>query len=246
MVQALDDTNNDAVWSERHDCFVADFCQNMGLPHMGAHQPGEMYYFRPLGIYCFGVADVGKIIHDLRAYIFHEGQAKKGGNTVASLLQRHIKDCGLIDASKGARKELSIVMDNCGGQNKNRMVLQLALLFVELGYYKQVNYVFLDAGHTKNSCDRLFNVLKIAYRRQNMFTMKQLLKQLNTCNLVEAVQVDEGDIKDFDKFEDTVYKRIISGTVNISHMFWSVETEKGILQVRDTAEDGSEGSTQNL
>jgi hypothetical protein len=126
------------------------------------------------------------------------------------------------------------------------MVLRLALLFVELGYYKRVNCVFLVAGHTKNSCDRLFNVLKIAYRRQNMFTMEQLLKQLNTCNLVEAVQVDEGDIKDFDKFEDTIYKRITSGTVNRSHMFWSVETEKGILQVRDTAEDGSEGSTQNL
>ena len=246
MEEALDDTNNDAPWSERRDCFVADFCQNMGLPHMGENQPGETYYFSPLGIYCFGVANVGKTVHDLRAYIFQEGQAKKGGDTVASLLYRHIKDCGLIDVSKGARKELTIVMDNCGGQNKNRMVLRLALLFVDLGFYKQVNCLFLVAGHTKTSCDRLFHVLKIAYRRQNVVAMKHLIEVLNTCQYVTAVQVNDGDIKHFEKFENTIYKGIATGTVNRSHIFWCVDTGKGILQVRDTVEDISEGSTQDL
>jgi hypothetical protein len=44
-------------------------------------------------------------------------------------------------------------MDNCGGQNKNKFVLSLATLYVELDYYKQVNIIFLVAGHTKNAAD---------------------------------------------------------------------------------------------
>ena len=63
---------------------------------------------------------------------------------------------------------------------------------------------------------------------------------------VTAVQVNDGDIKHFEKFEDTIYKGIATGTVNRSHIFWCVDTDKGILQVRDTVEDSSEGSTQHL
>jgi hypothetical protein len=44
-------------------------------------------------------------------------------------------------------------MDNCGGQNKNKYVLRLATLFVELEYYQRVNIIFLVAGHIQNAAD---------------------------------------------------------------------------------------------
>jgi hypothetical protein len=38
-------------------CLVADYCQNMTLPQFGGEQHGETYYFSPLGVYCFGMAN---------------------------------------------------------------------------------------------------------------------------------------------------------------------------------------------
>jgi hypothetical protein len=50
-------------------------------------------------------------------------------------------------------KELNLFFDNCGGQNKNRMVLRLLPLLVGLRVAKTVRAAFLVRGHTKNDCD---------------------------------------------------------------------------------------------
>jgi hypothetical protein len=72
---------------------------------------------------------------------------------VASLLIKALEDLGwLIRDRCGGR--LSIVMDDCGGQNKNKMVLRLAVYLVEMNYFKQVEF-FFARGHTKNVCDQL-------------------------------------------------------------------------------------------
>jgi hypothetical protein len=108
----------------------------MGLPFMGAHQPGETYYFSPLTVNCFGITNVGYDKAKLTAFVYHEGEGKKGGCNVASLLTKYLDNEGLIKRhGRGSRKELNIVMDNCGGQNKNRFVIRLACLYVELWYY---------------------------------------------------------------------------------------------------------------
>jgi hypothetical protein len=70
-------------------------------------------------------------------------------------------------------------MDNGTGQNKNKMVLRYALILVELGYYKEVNIIFLVAGHTKNACDRLFNALKSKYRESDIFSADKLIEVLS-------------------------------------------------------------------
>jgi hypothetical protein len=56
--------------------------------------------------------------------------------------------------------ELLIVFDNCCGQNKNNTVLRLAAWIAQLGYFLEINFIFLVVGHTK---DRLFNSLKVMY-----------------------------------------------------------------------------------
>ena len=45
-------------------------------------------------------------------------------------------------------------MENCSGQNKNNMVLRLALFLVEAKYFKKVTFMFYIVGHTKK-CGRL-------------------------------------------------------------------------------------------
>jgi hypothetical protein len=60
-------------------------------------------------------------------------------------------------------KKLTVAMDNCGGQNKNNIVLRLAPYLVEMGYFKTVVFAFYVRGHTKNARDRTFNQMKLKY-----------------------------------------------------------------------------------
>jgi hypothetical protein len=139
------------------------------------------------------------------------------------------------------RKELNVVMDNCGGQNKNRFVLRLAPLFVELLYYKQVNIIFLVAGHTKNAADRLFNLLKVQYRKSQCFTMTQLNTVLNQNEYVESIKVNSEDFVDFGKLEDSLYKQTpLSGNTKKYQLFSSSDQEMGVLYGRETASSTEE------
>jgi hypothetical protein len=60
-------------------------------------------------------------------------------------------------------KKLTIAMDNCGGQNNNNVVLRLAPYLVEMGYLKTFDFCVCVRGHTKNSCDRTFDQMKLKY-----------------------------------------------------------------------------------
>jgi len=190
-IQEAKDNYNDPflTWEERIDCWVADYCQNMGVPSTEDTQPGATYYWTPLAIYCFGIVNTGVPVERLRAYIYHKGEGEKGGDNVASLFWQHLIDSGVYDPAKGPRAELTIIMDNCSGQNKNNYVLRFIAMLVELGVYKKARAVFLVAGHTKNVADRLFNSLKYVYRHANLYTMKQVVDCLNASTFVDAVHV---------------------------------------------------------
>jgi hypothetical protein len=159
--QAYDD--RDKPKEERVFTFVADYSQNMYLPNFAGAQPGETYYYSPVNGYCFGVVDASCRPSQLNAHIYLEDQGRKGGDNVASLLWKQLKLKGLIpeDNSKPttAAKELNLVFDNCGGQNKNNMVLRMLLLLVKRGVCKVARAIFLIRGHTKNDCDCWFTAL---------------------------------------------------------------------------------------
>jgi len=59
---------------------VADYSQNLGLPHFGEEQPGDTYYFSPLSVYIFGIVDVSCSPEVLHAFGYTEDQGNKGGN----------------------------------------------------------------------------------------------------------------------------------------------------------------------
>ena len=53
--QGRDDEETNKTWSSRTIDQIADFAQNLDLPHFGSEQPGDTYYFSPLGVYLFGI-----------------------------------------------------------------------------------------------------------------------------------------------------------------------------------------------
>ncbi len=114
----------------------------------------------------------------MRAYGYNEGEGAKGDNNVASLIMHALRDLGWLIADRCGGK-LSIIMDSCSRQNKNKMVLHLVLYLVEQHYFKNVEFIFYIRGHTKNVCNRLFNLLKIRYHKSDIYTMEMLADILN-------------------------------------------------------------------
>jgi len=210
---------------------IVDYCQNMDMPSFRRDQPGVTFFYVPMNIFCLGIVDCNPPKDILHAYMYDEGQGDKGGNNVASLIMKFLKDNGLLDGIK--RKKLSIVMDNCGGQNKNNFVIRLAPYLVAMGYFEIVQFVFLIAGHTKNSADRLFNNLKIDYRQENIFCMSELVKACNNNEHVISHHVNFEVFFDWDAFLSTFLTRLAA--VKIYQIFKSSEAiGPGRIQCRES------------
>jgi hypothetical protein len=186
--------------------FVADFSQNMGVPNLAGEQPGKAYYLSPLSAFVFGVVDCSNKKTTLAAHTYLETDGRKGGNNVASMLWNELKRKGLT--TPGGTREFNFVMDNCGGQNKNRMVLRLLFVLVKLKLCFKARMIFLVKGHTKNDCDRMFNLMKKEYRNTNCYTPKQLFEFINNSHEdVELVDVmNSGGFMDWDRAQN-VYMR---------------------------------------
>ncbi len=169
-------------------------------------------------MYAFGVADLSHEKAKLFVYGYSEDHGGKGGNNVASLLMKVLQDLGLLIADRcGGR--LSIIMDNCGGQNKNKMVLQLALYLVEMKCFKKVEFIFYVKGHTKNVCDRLFNLLKIRYHKANVYTMDMLSEVCNAMNDISFSHIANDVFFDYDAMLDMFYSNFKPGTIQVNHYF---------------------------
>lgn len=119
---------------------------------------------------------------------------------------KQLKNLGLMDRSKGMGKELTIVLDNCPGQNKNNFVLPLVPYLVEMGYFEEVNFIFLVVGHRKNCCGRMFNLLKIQYRKSDIYGMEDLIKVLGINKKVTILEVGDEDFKNFNIYLCDFYK----------------------------------------
>eukprot|EP00957_Ditylum_brightwellii_P198051 15089239-Ditylum_brightwellii.AAC.1 len=126
-VASKDNLNHDRVYF-----FTADYCQNLYVPNFAGEQPGETYYYSLVSAYTFGIVDNSKTLTTLSAYCYLENEGKKGGNNVVSMIWQELKRKGLVpeyDSNNNIpethepAKEINLVFDNCGRQNKNRMLL---------------------------------------------------------------------------------------------------------------------------
>ena len=235
--------------SERVLTFVCDYAQNMTLPNFGSEQPGETYYYSPLNVYCFGIVDTSS--DHLHAMLYLEGEAKKGGDNVASMICAHLKKDGLLLSDNRQEiptkwqplKQLNLWFDNCGGQNKNRMVLRLLTFLAERRVASEIQFNFLVAGHTKNDCDRNFNLLKSIYRDSNCFVPSQMIQILNESSQVTAKMTDPSIFFAYSVAQDAVMKPVEG--INKHHLFKTKSTEPTKIDMKQY--DGcDDDETENI
>lgn len=95
-----------------------DFQKVHSCPHA---ETSILYYKRKLNVFNFTVFEMGQKIG--RYYMWHEGIAKRGANEVASCVYDYIKE----ECSNGVHT-VNLYSDNCGGQNRNRIVFMMYLI----------------------------------------------------------------------------------------------------------------------
>ena len=111
-----------AIWEWACSCTLSfDFAQQVHYPH-NPLQPGPMYFKTARKCAIFGVCCEG-FPRQVNYLIDEASNTEKGANTVISLLHHFLAHHTL------GEHELSLHADNCSGQNKNNMVLQVRLLW---------------------------------------------------------------------------------------------------------------------
>jgi hypothetical protein len=218
---------------ERKYVFVADYAQNMAVPNFAGEQPGAAYYYSPLSGYVFGMIDCSTSPSVLSAHTYFEMEGKKGGNNVASMVWNELSRKGLTKRGSKTVPEIVLVFDNCPGQNKNRHVLRLLFILVGMKLCRVARAVFLVKGHTKNDCDRMYNVMKNLYREVNCYTPDDMCKFIaDSSDEVELVKVSEsGGFRDWDTFEDKYMNRPL-GFVQF-HVFTVSDNRPNVLQCQE-------------
>ena len=97
-------------------------------------------------------------------------------------------------------------------------MLLLVPYLVECGYFKEVEFIFLIVGHTKNTCDRLFNSLKSIYRLKNIWHFPQLLEVLNHSHTITIHPTTSSDFYNWRKHLVMYYSEL-KGKIEQNHIF---------------------------
>jgi hypothetical protein len=129
---------------------------------------------------------IGEVKEYMHVHVYHEGVGKKEQTTWHHLLWKHWRGC-------------------CSGQNKNNTVLKLAAWLKGMGYFGQVNFIFLFVGHTKNAADCLFNSLEHEYQKQDIFTMEVLIEKLSYSDCVTIMPTVSEDFFNYNKLFKELY-----------------------------------------
>ena len=98
-----------------------------------------------------------------------------------------------------------LICDNCAGQNKNKTMIRFCNYLREIGYATDVTLLFLVKGHTKNLCDRMFNIVKHVYHDKNIYSTKELYVYLREHHTVDVLRVPPDRFRKFEEWLDEFY-----------------------------------------
>jgi thioester reductase-like protein len=86
--------------------------------------------------------------------------------------------------------------DNCGRENKNRFVLALCCLLVELGIFRKIKISFLMVGHTHEDVDQVFSKFSGYLLKHTALTIDKLLSGFSKCYSLAPHGVELKDMFD--------------------------------------------------
>ena len=92
-------------------------------------------------------------------YLWDQTIGKKGTDEVGSCVFKHLKKY-LKDTQV---TKVTLIADNCPSQNKSRMTYQILLwALYKIEQLKEVEYIFLEKGHTQNANESIHSNIEQA------------------------------------------------------------------------------------
>ena len=85
--------------------------------------------------------------------------------------------------------DISICAENCGGLNKNCIVVWFIIWIIETGFFPKVTLIFYVLVYAKNVSDRLFNILKGGVLN-HVHTIQDMVQLLNYHEQVEVITIN--------------------------------------------------------
>lgn len=140
-IQIAKDKNNIAV-------FTFDLQKTLPTPSLTSN---KVYYMRVLWTYNLG-------IHNLKTgkstmFMWGENVASRGSQEIGSCLKKYCE--GLSGVS-----HVVAYSDCCGGQNRNKNVLNIWMHIVKTSVIQVIDHKFLEPGHTYMECDQDFGLIE--------------------------------------------------------------------------------------
>ena len=159
----------------------------------------------------------------------------KGANSIISMLHHFFEVHGLGEAC------VCLHADNCGGQNKNKHMINYLNWRVKSGLHDEITYLFLPVGHTKFSPDWCFGLMKQCFRRSKIADLDDIansVSQSSFVNVPQLVGTLDGTVfvptynwSDF--FEEHTVKTALKGISKL-HYFRFTKDKPGMVMVRET------------
>ncbi|EGZ20011.1 hypothetical protein PHYSODRAFT_492739 [Phytophthora sojae] len=211
-----------------------DFSQNLTVPSVSS-TPCQWYFCSLMAVYVFGIFYENEQFQT--NYVYDETVSGKGSDQINAMLHHFIKTV-VVPIGK---KKLVVYADNCGGQNKNNLVIKFLLAQVHMGVLERVDYKFFVKGHTKNSCDRGFGHIRKFLVRQDCWTLDHVVDAvMNSAPSNRTVHISRDDA--FFKGYKGLVKELNKNLTGVQQYQWfAMDASKpGVVECRKSPNTDAE------
>ncbi|CAH1163388.1 unnamed protein product [Phaedon cochleariae] len=169
------------------------------------------YYKRKLAVYNLTIFDVGK--SEGFCYIWDETIAKKGANEVSSAVFMFIEM-----KVKDGFNNFIFYSDNCGGQNRNRIVFCM-YAYAAAKFNIDITHIFLEVGHTQNEGDSMHALIERRKKNQTVYVPEQWVTIIRSAKVTGKPY----GVKEMDQCKILDFKDLMNKQINFE---WDIDGNK--------------------
>ena len=160
---------------------------------------GEVYYKRLLSSYNFVIVDLTRHHFDkpsAHCYLWDEMNGNRGSNEIASCL---FDFCNR--AAEAGVQFIDFFSDNCGGQNRNRLVAAMLHHVVQATQLEEITVNYLVKGHTENQADTIHSMVEAKKASAKLFLPSEWATVIRSADAdnkfaIEVYEMSYGDFYD--------------------------------------------------
>lgn len=169
---------------------------------------GQIFYLRKLAIYNLTVYNLGN--QDGVCYLWDETQGKRGSNEIASCIYNYV-------LSHPETKEVTMMSDGCGGQQKNSNFSAMCLRLISVHpNLNLINHKFFETGHTEMECDSIHSKIEKKAKFVPVYTPEGWAQIIRSARMnPRPFQVNNLTFEDFYDF-----KTLCAEFYNMSKIPW--------------------------